>query len=149
MKTRFLIGLALLALVALVGWTLPTEASKQVEAPEQVVTGFYDWYLGYIGERENMRNPLVERAYRDSEYLSDAFIHQVDAVLDSFDKSAYDPFLLAQDIPERITVGENVLSGDKARVIVHMFWGGNPTPSERTVTVKLNDGQWEIVDIES
>jgi hypothetical protein len=33
-------------------------------------------------------------------------------------------------------------------VVVEMFWGGNPTPSERIVTLKMVKGQWKITGVD-
>lgn len=121
-------------------------------APEEVVASFYNWYLGYIGEpaSEEMRNPLVDRAYRSSEYLTEEFIQKVDGILDSFVGGGYDPFLCAQDIPGSFTVDEAVVSGEEASVVVHEIW--NPgTQYERITNIgvhlRLMDGQWKIADI--
>ncbi len=113
-------------------------------APETVVRSFYGWYLGYIGHGEEMRNPLVDGAYRDCGYLSPAFEGQIEATLASFDKGGFDPILLAQDVPERVEVGAAVLLGDRANVRVQLFWGNNSTPSERTVNLVLAGGSWQI-----
>ena len=66
--------------------------------PEDVARGFYDWYLGYIGDpaSEEMRNPLVDGAYRSSEHLTAEFVQEVDEIIASFgDQGGYDPFLCA------------------------------------------------------
>jgi hypothetical protein len=64
---------------------------------------FYTWYLGYIGDpaTEQFRNPLVDGAYRESGFLTAAFIDKVDETIAGFDQGGFDPFLLAQDIPHR------------------------------------------------
>lgn len=113
-------------------------------APDMVVRLFYGWYLRYIDRDGEMRNPLVDRAYRDSRYLSEAFVEEIDETLASFDRSGFDPLLLAQDIPVRIEVGGMEVLGREARVTVEMFWGGNPTPSQRVVELRLMNGQWMI-----
>ena len=65
----------------------------------------------------------------------------------SFDKGGFDPILMAQAVPERVVVGEVTVSGGEASVNVQMFWGGNPTPSKRTVNLVLVDGRWKIDSI--
>jgi hypothetical protein len=55
---------------------------------------------------------------------------------------------LAQDLPVAVETTPGILSGDEATVVVAMYWGGNPTPSERTVVLELMDGRWQIVDIQ-
>jgi hypothetical protein len=151
MKGRLVVGSGLVVLAVVVGLLAagigPAQATDRL-APEEVVTGFYDWYLGYIGEGEMRQNPLADRAYRASEFLSEGFVAEVDALLDSFERGGYDPFLLAQDVPVEVRVGEVEVVGEEARVVVELFWGGNLTPSERMVTVRLIDGDWKIAAVE-
>jgi hypothetical protein len=143
---------ALAALLLLSGCALlarPTQAPPMT--PVEVVTKFYRWYIGYPA------NPLVDEAYKSSPYLSEELIQEIEETLASFANgrsgpaSAYDPILLAQDIPESFTVEEESLSGDRATVIVHLFWGGNPTPSDRRVELERvrqdKEVRWKIVDI--
>jgi hypothetical protein len=113
-------------------------------APEQVVESFYDWYLGYPG------NPVADGAYRSSEYLTEEFVEKVDAIIASFDQGGYDPFLCAQDIPGDLIVGDAVLSGDEASLVVHEVWNvGTEYESVHDVTVELQtvDGAWKIADV--
>ena len=122
-------------------------------SPEQVVQGFYDWYLGYIGDPASgeMRNPLVDGAYRSSEYLTGEFIQKVDEIVASFDdRGGYDPFLCAQDIPRSFAVDDAVVVGGEASVVVHEIW--NPgTECESVhdveVTLRMVDGVWKIADV--
>ena len=108
-------------------------------SPQEVVTRFYRWYIGYPG------NPLVDKAYRESPYLAESFIQEVDEALAGGVRA--DPILLAQDIPERFAVEEGEISKDKAAVEVLLYWGGNPTPSEREVHLQVIDGAWKITDV--
>jgi hypothetical protein len=108
-------------------------------SPQEVVTKFYRWYVGYPG------NPLVDREYRESPYLADSFIDEVDDMGEEGFMAC--PFLLAQDIPERFTVDETEVSGDEATVMVKLYWGGNPTPTERRVDLRLMDGAWKITGV--
>ena len=118
---------------------LPTKAPPL--SPQEVVTKFYRWYIGYPG------NPLVDKEYRASPYLAESFIREVDETLASFDRGGGDPFLLAQDIPEQFTVDEATVSGDRASVAINLFWGGNPTPSPRQVDLELIYGEWKITRV--
>jgi hypothetical protein len=118
-------------------------------APEAVVRSFYGWYLWYARGGGEMRNPLVDGAYRDSGYLTTRFVDEIDRTLASFDKGGFDPLLLAQDFPESVQVVDATSAGDRASVKVQMLWAGNPTPSERTVTLVLTDGGWKIDGISS
>jgi hypothetical protein len=110
--------------------------------PEAVVEKFYRWYIGYPG------NPLADREYRLSPYLSEAYVREVDDLLASFDRGGFDPFLLAQDIPRDFEVGSASVSGDTATVTVGLYFGGEgATPVEREVSLRLIDGAWRITAI--
>jgi len=135
MKLKVLIILAVL--VAVSGCGLISREPEM--SPQEVVTKFYRWYVGYPG------NPLVDREYRASPYLAESYIEKVDEVLEGGFMA--DPILLAQDIPERFTVDEMEVVGEEATVIVSLYWGGNPTPSRRRVELRLLEGEWKITDV--
>ena len=121
----------------------PTSKAASLK-PERVVENYFDWYLGYPG------NALADGAYQYSEYLSEGFVQQIDEIIASFDQGGYDPFLCAQDIPGDLTVGEPIVSSDKATVVVYKTW--NPgteyaSITEMTVTLQMTDGEWLIDDI--
>jgi len=118
-------------------------------APDTVVRNFYGWYLWYARGGQEMRNPLVDGAYRDSGYLTGRFADEIEQTLASFDQGGFDPLLMAQDFPERVEVVEAASAGDRASVKVQMFWGNNPTPSERSVTLVLTDEGWKIDAVSS
>jgi len=113
-------------------------------APEQVVESFYDWYLGYPG------NALADGAYRSGGPLTEEFVEKVDAIVASFDRGGYDPFLCAQDFPEDLVIDRATVSGNQARVIVHQSWNdGTEYGVVRSVAVELQQigGWWMITDI--
>lgn len=143
MKGKLILGCGLVVVAVVVGLLVagigPAEATEQV-TPDEVVTGFYEWYLGYIGEGERTQNPLADRAYRSSEFLSDGFVAEVDALLDSFEGGGYDPFLQAQDVPTSIEVGGAIVSGATAAVPVETSFEGH----RLLVTLELVDGEWKI-----
>jgi len=142
MVTRVLRHVALLvcltgAFVVMSGCGLTVQEPEMT--PQEVVSKFYRWYIGYPG------NPLADREYRESPYLAESFISEVDQIaLRGF---RADPILLAQDIPERFSVDEADVSGDEATVLVSLYWGGNPTPTERRIDLRLIDGAWMITDV--
>lgn len=135
MKLKVLIILAVL--IAVSGCGLISQEPEM--SPQEVVTKFYRWYIGYPG------NPLVDREYRESPYLAESYIEKIDEALEGGFMA--DPILLAQDIPERFTVDETEAVGDEATVIVSLYWGGNPTPSRRSVALRLIDREWKITDV--
>lgn len=114
-------------------------AAEPEFSPEEVVTRFYRWYIGYPG------NPLADREYRASPYLADSFVKEVDGVVAGDFRA--DPILLAQDIPERFTVEKAEASRDEATVIVCFYFGGNNTPVEREVELEVIDGEWRIRNV--
>jgi hypothetical protein len=111
-----------------------------VTTPEQTVEGFYNWYLGYA---RDVGNPLVDKAYQSSEYLTDGFIEQVDQILASFDRGGYDPFLCAQDVPESVVVDEAVISGDGASLTVNTSFEGHAF----TVELQQANSRWTISNV--
>jgi hypothetical protein len=116
--------------------------------PEGPVSAFYSWYLWYARE---VGNPLVDGAYRSSEYLTGEFVAEVDELVASFDRGAYDPFLCAQDIPETFSLDEAVVSGEEATIVVHEVWNAGTefeTVHDVEVSLHLLDGRWMLVDIE-
>ena len=137
---RWLAPIGLLGLIAIAG-TLGgcSLVSKAPElSPHEVVTRFFRWYIGYPG------NPLADREYRESPYLANSFVQELDS-LDGGLRA--DPILLAQDVPERFSVEEAEISDDEATVTISLYWGGNPTPTERRVDLDLIDGEWKISDV--
>ena len=109
--------------------------------PENVVAGFYNWYIRYEG------SPLVDGAYADHPNLTQGYIARVDESLTAMqaeNKGGADPILLAQDVPVEIQTAAGGLSATEATVKLGLVWGGNPTPSERIVTLAFDDRQWKI-----
>ena len=115
-----------------------SDSASASAPPQQVVQEFYRWHMSYPG------NPLVDRAYRDSDYLADSFVQEVDELLDSFDKGGFDPFLLAQDLPQEITVEDALISGDAATVVTYQQYAGNPDLREIQVELTFVDDVWKI-----
>jgi hypothetical protein len=111
--------------------------------PDAVVEAFYTWYLGYIGDQANPRNPLVDGAYRSSEHLTPGLVQKADGIIASFDQGGFDPFLCAQDIPDRFDLDPAVVSGDIARLVVRTNFEGHAF----TVALQQVDGVWKMSDI--
>lgn len=122
-------------------------AGAQAEEAAAVVEEFYRWYLGYPG------NPFVERAYRESPLLSEAFVAQTDAAIEAMKAAGpggADPILCAQDIPGEMRYGSAEVSGEKATVIVGEVWNpGTEFESIRELTVEVQEveGEWLISNI--
>jgi hypothetical protein len=148
MKKYWLIGLLVAALlVAAAGYgILRTASQASTLGPAEVVDAFYGWYLDYIGDRasDTFRNPLRDGAYRTSPYLAPEFVTTVDELIAGFEHGGYDPFLLAQDIPTEVNVGEAVVTGKTATVPVSTSFAGH----HFTVTLALEtDENWLITAI--
>lgn len=112
---------------------IPAEDSQ---TPEEVVEAFYRWYLSYPG------NVLATRAYRVSEHLAPEMVERVDAMMADERGPGYDPFLLAQDLPETLTPGPATVSGDRAYLMVETSFAGH------VLRVGLRrEGRWLITDI--
>jgi hypothetical protein len=110
--------------------------------PEAVAQAFYDWYISYGG------NPLTTGAYRASSYLTPEFVQRVDKSLASSTPGiAADPFICAQNPPSSFTTGTASVSGDRASLVVQMFYSGNNTPNNLTLSMVRVGGQWKIDDV--
>jgi hypothetical protein len=112
-------------------------------SPDGTTKAFYTWYLAYIGDRssDEMRNPLVDGAYRDSGFLSVEFIQELDERI--VEGIHADPILMAQDIPQDFSVDPGPEVGI---AIVHLQFGQD---SVRHLKVNLteNGGSWTITGI--
>ena len=95
-------------------------------SPEGLAYSFYTWYLGYLFKdtKGDFNNPLVDRAYHTSGFLSSNLINQVDELIASNDQGGFDPFLLAQDIPGDFSVDPGVNQGT---AVVHLQFGESNT----------------------
>jgi hypothetical protein len=112
-------------------------------SPDGTAKAFYTWYLAYIGDpsSDEMRNPLLAGAYRESGFLSAEFIQELDVL--GTDGIPVDPILMAQDIPQDFSVDPGTETGT---AIVHLQFGSD---SVRHLKVSLteNDGGWMISGI--
>ena len=117
---------------------------ETLSTPEDVAADFYAWYLAYIGDpgSDSFRNPLVDRAYRESGFLSDRFVQELDDLLD--EGISADPILLAQDIPNDFTVDPG---SEVGTAIVHLQFG-TETVRHLKVTMIQDLGTWKIDGIE-
>ncbi len=142
--TWIVIGLAVLVLAGS-GAALAASRTQAKMGPTQVTQAYYDWYLSYLGDRATgeLHNPLVDGAYKDSPYLSPAFMAEVEQTVAGFDKGGFDPFLCAQDIPTSVTAGEAVIEGSEATVPVQTSFEGHTF----TARLALMEGQWKITGI--
>lgn len=143
MKTRTHIAIIIILTAALLStgayflWPSVVTVFTAQSTPKQVVEAYYDWYFGYISKSNDgeFRNPLVDRAYRDSQFLRSGFIASVDEMLSKETLGGFDPFLLAQDIPSDFSVDPGPTE-DSA--VVHLQFGESMTRHIRLLFVKEN-----------
>jgi hypothetical protein len=140
-----IIAAAVFATFAFVIWPFAAKQPAERSSPAQAVEGYYDWYLDYIGEpgSDDFRNPLVDRAYRDSEYLSASFVGHVDELLSAVTPMGADPFLCAQDIPTFLKVDAVLTTGETASVVMRSSFDGHVF----TVDTQETDEGWLITNV--
>lgn len=143
MKKNTLLTVALTVIVASAAIIGGAYALKGAVSPgssaEAVVMDFYAEWTGYEG------NPIVDRIYRESAYVSDRYSQKLDAVIDSFDRGGFDPVLCAQDIPSGIRIANSAVKGDSAVITVEEEFSGGNRMAE-AVLKKVN-GAWLLDDI--
>lgn len=135
------VSFALLCIVPVLAACRQLNQKPLPMAPSEVSEKFYRWYTGYLG------NPLVDAAYRDSPYLAQEYVERVDAMLAATDRGGADPFLLAQDVPERFEVRDAEVESDSATVWIDFYWSGSDIPLTRIVVLTLVEDEWRIVNV--
>lgn len=125
-------------------WKIHKIRAGNPHTPQGTTQLFYEWYIDYA---HNQANPLVDGIYKTSPYLNPVFITLVSETVSGFESGGYDPILLAQDIPDSISVQPAVVNGSRASVVVERYWSGSPTPSPITVHLEANGGYWLIVNV--
>jgi hypothetical protein len=144
------LGFVVLVLAfGVVTWASTNRSEVTADAPAEVAEAFYQWYTDYArpDEAGEIRNPMTDGAYRDSEFLAPVFVEQVDDILSAREMGGGDPFLCAQDVPMRYQVGEAEIRGDGATVPVTTFWTGNPMASRFMVELGQIEGRWMITHV--
>lgn len=130
-------------------WKIDRIREDSPMTPEGVTRLFLNEYIAQTrasmdGGEPNM---LQSGAYRQHALLSPAFVAQVEAARAGNTAAGFDPFLLAQDVPHAISVGEPVIKGDAATVFVARYYAGNPQPTTMAVDLVRQEGHWVINDI--
>jgi hypothetical protein len=114
------------------------------ENADQVVAKLFDWYTSYPANNGG-NSPLADKAYRQSPYLTADFVERVDGILTSFTTGGFDPFLCAQDVPERFEFDPANFSADHAKVTARgVYSGGN---SSFVVGLRIENNAWKIWDV--
>jgi hypothetical protein len=112
--------------------------------PEDMVRVFYQAWISAES------NPINERIYDNTDYLTPDFIQRIDDRIVEQGGIAADPLLCAQNRPSQIEVGEATITGDTASVTVQTIWARGPdTNATRELQVELiyNEGQWRINNV--
>jgi hypothetical protein len=138
----FFISLILIALAGLAACSslqVPraSPADPLAMTPEEVVEGFYNWYLEYPG------NPMSDGAFKLSPFLDEALIAAKEEELSLFNMGGADVFLCAQDIPEKIYVQPAQIDGSRASVKVNSSFEGHSIEVE----LELREGEWKITRV--
>ena len=96
--------------------------------------------------RCRLRNPLLNRSYQLSPYLTTDFTTQSDLRLNNIAGVGLDPFLLAQDIPQKLKVEAFFIHEDEASSSSIELWAKSPS-CYLTVDLVRADGDWQINNI--
>lgn len=123
---------------------VPDRVEDSADTPAEAVEAFYTWYLGYIGSGSEIKNPLVDRAYRTAPYLAPTLIADIDRMLEEGEGLVYDPFLCAQDIPDEIKAVASYPNGSRPVVLVETSFPGHYLTLD---LIRANFNQWAITQI--
>ena len=146
-QVGFLMILVVAAIATLVFVILPVVAGAKYsfvpapapveQSPDQVTQDFYAWYIDYA----QTANPLVNKAYRDSDALTRDFV----AWLDEFTAQPmmFDPILCAQDVPSSVATTAADVSGATATVRVETSFAGHAFD----VRLTQEGGAWKIAEV--
>jgi hypothetical protein len=119
---------------------------SMMDKPELVAEEFYIWYLEAFGDHASntFGSPLSNKAYHDSPYLTPSFIEHVDEIVAGFEnRSSYDPFLCAQNIPQNVTADGVLLRGEQASVLMRTDFPGHFV----TLDMQSTGIGWQIANI--
>lgn len=127
----------ILPAVAGARYSFAPQAAPATPSPEQVTQDFYAWYIGYA----QTANPLVDKAYRNSQALTRDFI----ARLDEFTAGPmmFDPLLCAQDAPASVSATETEVTGATAAVHVTTSFAGHAFD----VRLTQEGNAWKIAEV--
>lgn len=143
MKFRTLISILSLVIVAAISPAFAQEAAVETDILN-AVHGFYEWMQDYTetDETGHFRNLVVDRAYRNSEYLTPSFISAIDRL--ASESLHYDPFTCAQDFYHRLDAQIIEATDEQATVMLMTYFGSNPYPHNFTAQLARDDGDWKI-----
>ncbi|MBM3189400.1 MAG: DUF3828 domain-containing protein [Chloroflexi bacterium] len=119
-------------------------------SPAEITERFYAWYLTYGQEspRPGASSVLADRAYQHSPYVTRRLVQELNALMDSGARLAFEPCLCAQDRPARLEVAHEMITGDRASVVVTLIWAGNPMGTGFEVNLRRVGPTWRIDHID-
>lgn len=131
------------------GWQIDAIVCGETVTPGGVVETFYRDYVAaaqYDEAEQTRHNPLQEGLYRDSAWLTNELIADLDSKVASGELRA-DPLLCAQDVPQSV-YGITVREGDAAAVaILREYFQGNAEPRDVQVHLAHNGAHWQIAAV--
>lgn len=143
MKKKIVISIILVVAIAfalIVGGAYAIKKYNQNALnPTQTVSSFYENWTEYDG------NPIVDRFYQKSEYVTTEFVSKTDRLINSFQGGGYDPVLCAQDKPESIQAVDEFIDGKNAKITIQETFSG----VNKSIEVHLvrEDNLWKIDEI--
>jgi hypothetical protein len=128
------------------GWKIDYVVDGENVTPAGVVDAYYTWYLGYVqpDAHGNVANPLTDRAYGFSPYLTERLIAEIDGMVRGSDALGADPFLQAQDVPGSFTVEAISSTDTDATVLLHGWFAGNPDSHDVLLLLTRGADFWQI-----
>jgi len=143
------IGLRLpVAIVLLLALVMGAYAQEDAEATLDPAIGdiasqFYDWYIDTL----QASNFNIDGAYRDSPYLTEELIANMDSFFATDDlANNYDPFLCVQALPQSYALQITDYTEDTATVLMRQDFG-SPLTNNIMISLVYDDGNWKIDDI--
>lgn len=111
-------------------------------SPQEIVEGFYAFWLTYYDEQGE--SPVISMAHEDRVEVTDNFSDRVNSVMESFgDRMAFDPITCANSTPADASFQMGEVTDDTARVMVDLTF---TETVDRQIAVDLvpQDNQWRI-----
>lgn len=129
----------------------PEPEPVTASTPQESVQAFFEYWMDYStpDANGNFHNPMVDKIYRDSPYLTPGLKEAIEEALLSMGPGGYDPVMCAQDTPQWINVKEIVIEGEQASAQVETSMLSS-TRTYHTVPVRLErHGEvWLISEID-
>ncbi len=109
-----------------------------------VTEDYYNWYLSCLNQHmtnNNSGNMKADCAYNKTGALTNDLNNKLQQA------SFYDPILCAQNIPEKYTFENAIVTSDTATKEVHTIWGSSSQGNIKISLENLNN-QWRISSID-